>query len=78
MRPHSSPIRSEAEKEYQAQRRGQKKLDELNEQIIAARMKPAVTVFQTQKQFLRDAILDIASIASTMEEFKMLLKEKNT
>ena len=39
-------------------------------------MKPAVTVFQTQKQFLRDAILDIISKAATVEDFKNLLKEK--
>ena len=65
-----------SDKEYRAKQRGQKKLDELNEQIVAAKMKPAVTVFQTQKQFLRDAIMDIASTASTLEEFKMLLKEK--
>ena len=65
-----------SDKEYRAKQRGQKKLDELNEQITAARMKPAVTVFQTQKQFLRDAIMDIASKAATVEEFKMLLKEK--
>jgi len=65
-----------SDKEYRAKQHGQKKLDELNEQITAARMKPAVTVFQTQKQFLRDAILDIISKAATMEDFKTLLKEK--
>ena len=65
-----------SDKEYRAKQRGQKKLDELNEQIVAAKMKPAVTVFQTQKQFLRDAILDIISKAATVEDFKNLLKEK--
>ena len=65
-----------SDKEYRAKQHGQKKLDELNEQITAARMKPAVTVFQTQKQFLRDAIQDIISKAATMEDFKTLLKEK--
>ena len=72
-----SPAKSRiTDKEYRAHQRGQKKLDELNEQIVAAKMKPAVTVFQTQKQFLRDAILDIASNAATVEEFMTLLKEK--
>mgnify|MGYP002868616272 CR=1 FL=1 len=65
-----------SDKEYRAKQRGQKKLDKLNEQIVAAKMKPAVTVFQTQKQFLRDAILDIISKAATVDEFKTLLKEK--
>ena len=64
------------DKEYRAHQRGQKKLDELNKQIVAAKMKPAVTVFQTQKQFLRDAILDIISKAATVDEFKAQLKEK--
>ena len=64
------------DKEYRAHQRGQKKLDELNKQIVAAKMKPAVTVYQTQKQFLRDAIMGIASKAATVEEFKTLLKEK--
>ena len=65
-----------SDKEYRAKQRGQKKLDELNDQIVAAKMKPAVTVFQTQKQFLRDAIMDSAGNAATMEDFKTLLKEK--
>jgi hypothetical protein len=72
-----SPAKSRiTDKEYRAHQRGQKKLDELNEQIVAAKMKPAVTVFQTQKQFLRDAILDIISKTATVDEFKAQLKEK--
>ena len=72
-----SPAKSRiTDKEYRAHQRGQKKLDELNEQIVAAKMNPAVTVFQTQKQFLRDAILDIISKAATVDEFKAQLKEK--
>ena len=58
------------------QRRGQKKLDELNEQIVAAKMKPRTTVFQTQKQYLRDAISEAASQAESLDEFQNLLKEK--
>ena len=41
--------------EYCANRRGQKRLDQTNEKILAAGMMPTKTVFQTQKQFLRDA-----------------------
>ena len=56
-----SPAKSKiTDKEYRAQQRGQKKLDELNKQIVAAKMKPRTTVFQTQKQYLRDAISDLA------------------
>ena len=64
------------EKEYRAKENGQRKLDKLNEEIIAAQMKPASTVFQTQKQYLRDAIQDAASQAVSPEEFEALLKEK--
>ena len=64
------------DEEYRAKQRGQKKLDELNEQIIAAKMKPRTTVFQTQKQYLRDAISDISAQAASLDEFQMLLKEK--
>ena len=64
------------EKEYRAKENGQRKLDKVNEEIIAAQMKPASTVFQTQKQYLRDAIQDAASQAVSPEEFEALLKEK--
>ena len=64
------------EKEYRAKENVQRKLDKLNEEIIAAQMKPASTVFQTQKQYLRDAIQDAASQAVSPEEFEALLKEK--
>lgn len=72
-----TPARSRiTDEEYRAQQRGQKKLDELNEQIISAKMKPTATVFQTQKQYLRDAISKTAAQAASMEEFRKLLKEK--
>lgn len=64
------------QQEYMAQRSGQKKLDELNQKIIANGFKPTTTVYQTQKQFLRDAIDDCSSIAKDFEEFQSLLLEK--
>lgn len=64
------------QKEYWATRRGQENLDKRNEQIIADGMKPRRTTFQTQKQFLRDAIKDIASQSKNLEDFKNGLKEK--
>ena len=72
-----SPAKSKiTDKEYRAQQRGQKKLDELNKQIVAAKMKPRTTVFQTQKQYLRDAISDAVSQAESPEEFRTLLMAK--
>ena len=72
-----TPAKSKVtDREYRVQQREQKKLDALNEEIIAAGMKPRTTVFQTQKQYLRDAISDIAAKAKSPEEFRKLLKER--
>ncbi len=72
-----SPAKSKiSDREYRAKQRRQEKLDELNAKIVAAKMKPRTTVFQTQKQYLRDAILDIASQTASIEEFRDLLSEK--
>src|SRR5699024_4277188 len=51
------------EREYWKTRREQEKLDSLNTRIIADGMKPRITKYQTQKQFLRDAINDISAYA---------------
>lgn len=64
------------QQEYMAQRSGQKKLNELNKQIIADGLKPTTTVYQTQKQFLRAAIDECSSIANNFENFQSLLLEK--
>lgn len=64
------------QEEYMTQRNGQKKLDELNKEIIADGLTPAKTVFQTQKQFLRDAIDECAPLAKDFDEFQSLLLEK--
>lgn len=63
------------DREYRARQHGQEKLDELNERIVAAKMKPTQTVFQTQKQFLRDAIIDAAGRADSLEAFRQILLE---
>ena len=44
------------EKEYWAQRRGQEKLDKLNQKMKEDGITPKETRYQTEKQFLRDAI----------------------
>lgn len=64
------------QQEYMAQRSGQKKLDELNKQIIVDGFKPTTTIYQTQKQFLRTAIDECAPLAKDFESFQSLLLEK--
>lgn len=64
------------EREYWKNRREQETLNELNARIIADGMKPRTTKYQTQKQFLRDAINDMASKAHSQEEFQSGLKKK--
>ena len=65
-----------SEREYWKNRREQEKLDDLNEQIIADGLTPAKTKYQTQKQFLRDAITDIAATAGSDTDFISAMKEK--
>ena len=62
--------------EYRARQRGQERLDELNREIVEDGMTPARTVFQTQKQYLRDAILDAASRSASLKEFERILKDE--
>lgn len=62
--------------EYKKKATGQKNLDKRNAEIIAANLVPRKTVFQTQKQYLRDAIRYAMTRASTPEEFMKILKEK--
>lgn len=64
------------EKEYWAQRRGQKKLDKLNQKMREDGITPKETKYQTEKQFLRDAIDNAAGIAKSPEEFSKILEEK--
>ena len=64
------------EKEYWAQRRGQEKLDKLNQKMLEDGITPKETRYQTEKQFLRDAIDDAASTARLPEEFAKILDEK--
>ena len=64
------------EKEYWAQRRGQEKLNKLNQKMLKDGITPKETRYQTEKQFLRDAIDDVASTAKSPEEFAKILDEK--
>ena len=64
------------EKEYWAQRRGQEKLDKLNQKMREDGITQKETKYQTEKQFLRDAIDNAAGIAKSPEEFSKILEEK--
>ena len=64
------------EKEYWAQRRGQKKLDKFNQKMREDGITPKETTYQTENQFLRDAIDNAAGIAKSPEEFSKILEEK--
>lgn len=65
-----------SEKEYWAKRRGQKKLDKHNAQLEKKGLTPRQTTFQTEKQYLRDAIDTVALQAISQEDFSRLLSEK--
>lgn len=65
-----------SEAEYWLQKRGQKELENINKQILADGMTPMETVFQTRKQFIRDAISDISRYAVSFENFQSQLFEK--
>ena len=61
------------DREYHAQRRGQKKLDTLNREMTAGGITPRKTKFETQKDFLRNAIEEAAASARSLEEFQKQL-----
>ena len=65
-----------SDKEFRAQQTGQRKLDKLNEEIQADGLEPAKTVFQTQKQYLRNAIRTAANEADDLAGFSEILKNK--
>ena len=65
-----------SEKEYRAKTRGQKKLEQVNQKIREAGMKPTASTFQTQKDFIRNAISEIAKTATTFDQFQSLLLDR--
>lgn len=64
------------EREYHAGRRGQRNMDKRNKNMISEGITPRKTTFQTQKDFLRTAIEDVAASARNLEEFQNLLMAK--
>ena len=65
-----------SEKEYWAKRRSQKNLNEHNAELKKKGLTPRQTTFQTEKQYLRDAIDTVASQATSQEEFSRLLSDR--
>ena len=65
--------RKVTDREYHAQRRGQKKLDTLNREMTAGGITPRKTKFETQKDFLRNTIEEAAASARSLEEFQKQL-----
>lgn len=63
------------EAEHRAKNRGQEKLEQTNKKIIQAGLTPAKTIFQTQKDFLREAITACAGKAKSFEDFQAQLLE---
>ena len=63
------------EREYWAQRQGQKKLDEENAALIENGEEPKQTKFETDKEILRKQIRAALAKAKTLEEFFDLLLE---
>lgn len=65
-----------SEKEYRARARGQKNLEQVNQKIREAGMKPTASTFQTQKDFIRKAVSEIAKTARTFDQFQSLLLDQ--
>ena len=63
------------EKEYWAQRQGQKKLDEENAELIVKGEKPRRTRFETEKETLRKQIRTALAKSKTLDEFIAVLLE---
>ena len=64
------------QEEYMAQKSGQEKLGKVNQEIIADGLKPISTIFQTQKDYLRNAIDECAATSGSFEEFQTKLFEE--
>lgn len=69
--------RKVTDREYYAQRRGQKKLDTLNREMTVGGITPRKTKFETQKDFLRNAIEEAAASARSLEEFQKQLLDNS-
>ena len=63
------------DREYRVHQHGQNSLDNLNERFKQNGLEPTKTIFQTQKQYIRDAVFDVASRATSFDAFCVMMKE---
>lgn len=63
------------DREYWAQRKGQKKLDEENKEKLEAGIQPTETTYETEKGFLRRAITTTLEDSTSFDEFQKKLFE---
>ena len=61
--------------EYRVKQHGQDRLDNLNERMAHDDLEPDKSVFQTQKQYLRDAVENVAQRATSFDEFCEIIKK---
>ena len=66
-----------SEREYWAQRRGQRRLDHANAKLTAEGQRPTQTVYQTELEKLRQQIYSVLNTATTFEEFSALLMQEH-
>lgn len=64
------------DREYYAQKKGQRELDQTNREIRADGLEPVQTKFQTVKEEIRHAIEDCAKISSSEDEFINWMKSE--
>ena len=63
------------EAEFRAKARGQKKFEQINQEIMQKGLKPTATTFRTQKDFLRTAVEECSKSAKNFKEFQSFLLE---
>ena len=66
-----------SEREYWAQRRGQRRLDHANAKLAAEGQQPTQTVYQTELEILRRQIYAVLNKTTTFEEFSALLMQEH-
>mgnify|MGYP000841115502 CR=1 FL=1 len=66
-----------SEREYWAQRRGQRRLDHANAKLAAEWQQPTQTVYQTELDKLRKQIYAVLNKTTTFEEFSALLMQEH-
>ena len=66
-----------SEREYWAQRRGQRRLDHANAKLAAEGQQPTQTVYQTELDKLRKQIYSVLNKTTTFEEFSALLMQEH-